>query len=326
MTPRPTHLRLLPKNASATPSLPPLVYWRDNFLASKINVADKTRKMYILVIDQFIAFVGQSHWVPTRFDVLAFLNSLKPRVSETTVHTYWRTLRTWFNFIDVLGGFGDCPNPADEIKRLKLAPTKPQKIPKGYSEEHIEDLFVHLLTGCPVTIQATRDVTLLQLLYRSGMRSGEVATLQRKHLDLSNNRIALDSSNTKTNTDRDVYFGSGVVCGLRNWLNILDERNYKSDWVFPAIKRWGKSIILLPDHITPHGIWLMLKRRLREAGVPDNTVHGFRHTFTREAMQAGIPLSSIQRQLGHSSPAMVLHYAQAWRNDQKESFKNWGDN
>jgi len=326
MTPHPTYLHLLPKNISAQSSLPPLVYWRNDFIAGKINVAAKTRKMYVSVIDRYIAFVGQSHWPPTRLGVLDFLASLKPCVSQTTVHSYWRILRTWFNFIDVLGGFEGCPNPADEIKRLKLAPKKPQKIPKGYAEKDVDCLFSYLRSICPATVQTTRDTTLLQLLYRTGMRSGEAATLERKHLDLSNHHIVLDSSNTKTHADRDVYFGSGVVGSLRHWLDMLDERDYEADWVFPAIKRWGKSVILLPDPLQPHGIWLMLKRRLREAGVPANTVHGFRHTFTREVMQAGIPLSSIQRQLGHSSPAMVLHYAQAWRNDQQESFRNWGDN
>jgi len=67
--------------------------------------------------------------------------------------------------------------------------------------------------------------------------------LQRTHLELCQNHITLDSDNTKTHADRDVYFGSDVVFSLRNW----------------------------------------------------------------------------------SSPAMVLHYAKAWRNDQKDSFKNWGD-
>jgi len=326
MTPHPTYLHLLPKNTAAQPALPPLITWRNTFITGKINVAPKTRQMYISVIDQYIAFVGQSHWPPARLDVLNFLHSLKPRVSQTTVHTYWRTLRTWFNFIDVLDGFEEAPNPADEIKRLKLAPKKPQKIPKGYAEADVDCLFSYLRSIYPETVQTARDTTLLQLLYRTGMRSGEVATLERKYLDLSNHHIALDSCNTKTNADRDVYFGSGVVDSLRHWLDILDEHHYQADWVFPAIKRWGKSIILLPNPLQPHGIWLMLKRRLRKAGVPDNTVHGFRHTFTREVMQAGIPLSSIQRQLGHSSPVMVLHYAQAWRNDQQESFKNWGDN
>lgn len=323
MTP-PAYLRLLPKNIPAHPS-PPLIQWRNTFLCSKVNVAAKTRQMYISVIDQYTAFVGQTHWPPTRLDVLDFLHSLRSRVSQTTVHTYWRTLRTWFNFIDVLDGFEGRPNPAAEIKRLKLAPKKPRKIPKGYATEDVDRLFSYLLSG-PETPQTVRDVTLLQLLYRTGMRSGEVATLERKHLDLANHHIALDSGNTKTNADRDVYFGAGVVAGLRHWLAMLDERHYEAGWVFPAIKRWGKSVILLSVPLQPHGIWLMLRRRLREAGLPANTVHGFRHTFTREVMQAGLPLSSIQRQLGHSSPAMVLHYAQAWRNDQQESFKNWGDN
>lgn len=318
-----SHLRLV-KDAGCR-NTPGLAHWRQDFLAAKKSRSVKTRRMYEIVIDQFVNSVGEQHWPPTRFDVVDFLHHLEQRVSHTTVHTYWRTLRTWFNYIDALDGFGNAPNPAEQIKRLKLAPPNPRKIPKGYATSDIEK-FLQYLDGLPKDNPLNvRDATLVHLLYRTGMRSGEAASLQCNDLDLRDYHIALDSENTKTHEDRDVYFGKNIASRLLDWLTVLDGRGYEYPWVFPAGKVWGKSVILLKKPITPHGILETVKRRLDEAGLPPNTVHALRFTFTREAMQAGKPLSSIQRQLGHSSPAMVLYYARAWAIDQKGSFCDWGD-
>ena len=142
---------------------------------------------------------------------------------------------------------------------------------------------------------------------------------------LRQNFVYIDADIAKTDEDRQAYFGRKVMRDIRNWVDVLNERSYERPWIFSAGKVWGKSTILLKNHITQRGALEMLKRRLKAAGLPPNTIHAFRHTFTREAMQAGKPLNAIQRQLGHSSPAMVLHYAKAWRSDQEEAFKNWGD-
>jgi integrase len=47
--------------------------------------------------------------------------------------------------------------------------------------------------------------------------------------------------------------------------------------------------------------------------------------FTKEAMRKGKSLSSIQRQLGHASPDMVLRYAQVFSLEQEQEFIDFGD-
>jgi integrase len=54
-------------------------------------------------------------------------------------------------------------------------------------------------------------------------------------------------------------------------------------------------------------------------------VHDLRHSFTKEAMRQKKSLASLQRQLGHATPDMVLRYAKVFCQEQAEEFCNFGD-
>jgi integrase len=82
---------------------------------------------------------------------------------------------------------------------------------------------------------------------------------------------------------------------------------------------------MLDEPLTISGINQMFHRRLRQIGLPIYRVHDLRHSFTKEAIRQGKPLSSIQKQLGHASSEMVLRYAQAFNLDQQEAFSDFGD-
>ena len=90
---------------------------------------------------------------------------------------------------------------------------------------------------------------------------------------------------------------------------------------FPSIR--GKKIT--HDPITVSGVNQMFHRRLKAAGLPMYRVHDWRHTFTKAAMRGKKPLSSIQKQLGHASPDMVMRYAKVFSLEQAQDFSDFGD-
>ena len=51
------------------------------------------------------------------------------------------------------------------------------------------------------------------------------------------------------------------------------------------------------------------KRACRKAGLDDLHFHDCRHTFATRLIQAGVDLYTVQRLLGHKSPAMTARYA-----------------
>lgn len=102
----------------------------------------------------------------------------------------------------------------------------------------------------------------------------------------------------------------------------MSDYGYRGVWVFPSI--CGQKP--LEEALTVSGINQMFHRRLQQAELPIYRVHDLRHTFTKEAIRQGISLASLQRQLGHATPDMVLWYAKAFSEDQEREFINFGDN
>lgn len=87
--------------------------------------------------------------------------------------------------------------------------------------------------------------------------------------------------------------------------------------LFPALGRWGSTS--RPDMadrgLSRAGIDTILKRLARQAGVSDDELrrahpHGFRHLAAHLAVEAGVPLPTIQKALGHSSIATTSIYVE----------------
>lgn len=86
---------------------------------------------------------------------------------------------------------------------------------------------------------------------------------------------------------------------------ILERRHFGSDspLCFPHPRTGGR--------ITYGSAEKSLKRAIRYAGVPHGHAHDFRHSYARRLERAGVPLSVIQRQLGHRSLSHTHLYSTA---------------
>ncbi|MCB0165293.1 MAG: site-specific integrase, partial [Anaerolineae bacterium] len=296
-------------------------FWRDEFLEiKKVRLEESTRRNYRQAITLYINFVGETHWPPTRFDVIDFLNIVQARASQVTAFSYWSILRGWFGYIAKLGGFGNFPNPAQQIEELELAPTNPKIKPKGIPKKHIDTLFSYLRSSSD-KLTDVRDLTLLHFLYRTGARSGEAAQLKLHMLDLDSKCVNIPAEGEKSDEDREFYFGDKVKTDLCSWLDRLHDHGYREKWIFPSTR--GEK--LLDDPLTVSGINQMFHRRLEQVGLPMYRVHDLRHTFTKEAIRQAKSLASLQKQLGHSSPDMVLRYAKCFNHEHEQDFINFGD-
>ncbi len=240
-----------------------------------------------------------------------------------TAFIYWSVLRTWFNYIEVAGGFGEYPNPATQIRNMKLSPIEPKPEPKGIPERHIKQLF-NMLDNLPDTTINRRDKVLLLFIWRTGARSGEASGLRRSQLYLDDHYAVLNAEETKSKKERKLVFGNRVKEELHKWLSYLDSLGYESEFVFPSVGHAGHSKPRLYP-ITVSGTRSMFRRRCDQAGVPEYTVHEFRHTFTKDALRAKKNPDSIRRQLGHRDIRMVMYYAQVFDEGQMEDFCTFGD-
>ena len=101
---------------------------------------------------------------------------------------------------------------------------------------------------------------------------------------------------------------NGALRYLSDWLAV---RGTEAGPLFTAINKGGKLAktgSVYPG-ITPNGLAKMLAKRLVAAGiVADTTWHDFRRTFAGNLLDNGADLSTVQKLMGHSSPATTGAY------------------
>jgi integrase len=71
----------------------------------------------------------------------------------------------------------------------------------------------------------------------------------------------------------------------------------------------GSSVPVLPAYDDPHSITQAFDRLVKRLGLKNLTFHDTRHDFASRLAQAGVPLLTIGKLLGHKSMVMTMRYA-----------------
>ena len=157
-----------------------------------------------------------------------------------------------------------------------------QRLPRDVQDKDLEQLFA--------AIESERDRAMFLLMLRCGLRVGEVRNLALDDLYLysipgSLPRLWLRGKGDK---ERVVYLSSQALAALEAWLELRRDGNDRAVFV----NRSGKRL-------TVTGIQLQLAAYCQRAGVWV-TCHQFRHTFGRHMIEARVPVTTIQKLMGHA--------------------------
>ena len=186
-------------------------------------------------------------------------------------------------------------NPARRLKRVKV----PQKIKKPYTaeeREHLKDV-----------AKTERDVAIMELLYSTAGRIGEVVALNRDDVDFVNREIIIYGQKGKK--ERKVYLTEGCVYHLKKYLESRDDNN-------PALFVRGRKPY---NRLGRQAIQDMLRKLGAEAGVHAHP-HKFRRTLLTDAGARGEPLQEIQAYAGHAKSDTTMLYVSVKQESVKASF------
>lgn len=167
---------------------------------------------------------------------------------------------------------------------LTKGPKKDKLLPKFLYYNELEKLF----DACDLTsIEGIRDRLLLEMLYATGMRIGELEKIKVNDVNLYDNSIKILG---KGNKERIVYFGDYA----REILDMyLDKRDDASDYLF--ISNRGNP---LSAREARYIIDKLVKRACLNTKV---SPHMIRHSFATHLLNEGCDLLSVQELLGHES-------------------------
>jgi integrase/recombinase XerC len=176
-------------------------------------------------------------------------------------------------------------NPIEQVSSPKLD----KRLPSFLTREEMEKLL-----GAPdlSTPLGQRDRALLELLYASGLRVSELASLTPEQIDLNSNEIRVWGKGSK---ERMVLMGEPAAAALKSYLKegrtkLLGKK--RSQALF--LNRYGQRL-------PARSVQRLLEGHAKKAGIGKRVhPHMLRHTFATHMLDGGADLRVVQELLGHA--------------------------
>jgi len=206
----------------------------------------------------------------------------KRKSSRVTIDNIRRILSSFFSWLEDEDYI--VKSPVRRIHKIKTA----KMIKETYTDEALE----LMRDNCT----SLRDISIIDLLASSGMRVGEMVTLNRDDINFNERECVVFG---KGNKERLAYFDARTKIHLQNY---LDSRTDDNNALFVSLK-------------SPHERLMIggVETRLRELGqrlrIPKVHPHKFRRTLATSAIDKGMPIEQVQHLLGHQKIDTTMHYA-----------------
>lgn len=209
------------------------------------------------------------------------------RLALTAVRSFYRWRATRLGAVDVTAGY---PVP----KRWGRAPRK-------YTAEDLRKLFRAARESYPEP-GPLRDTTLLLLLFTTGLRREEIATLTVDQLELGE-RTGLVRCIGKGAKERTIPIEGPIVAKLTEWLLARSELPVQDDTVFVQVSKNRRGAKL-----TVRAVEMIVERCAKRAGLKEWGVHRFRITFATTQYDDGADIERIRVLMGHESIETTRRY------------------
>lgn len=203
-----------------------------------------------------------------------------------------RTLSAWRAYYRWLAKRSSIErNPCDGLR----APKQPRNLPKALGADQAGAL----LDAEPDDALESRDRAMAELLYSSGLRLSELASLNLDaHLDLKENEVTVLGKRNKTRT---VPIGGKAKEALLSW--IQERRSIaKPDEIALFVNKFGRRL-------SNGGIATRLSRWAQKQGLGVHVhPHMLRHSFASHLLQSSGDLRAVQELLGHENISTTQIY------------------
>ncbi len=215
---------------------------------------------------------------------------LEKKLSNRSVNRKISSLQAYYNFL--LKTQQIEKNPLVKHKSLKVS----EKVQVPFSQKEMKAVMENSFAE---DFEGIRDRLIIELLYSTGMRRGELIAIKTVDVDVNNKELKVRG---KGNKERLVPILSSVVKTLKLYLEEREKlEEIKEDYLFLTKK--GKQLY-------PGLVYRVVKLYFR--GVSTKTKispHVLRHTFATHLLNEGADLNSIKSLLGHESLASTQIYA-----------------
>ena len=269
------------------------------YLEAERNSSEHTIRNYLSDLRQFQNFLGsaKSPESITRLDVRGFIVELQRKnKSAVSISRKISSVRSFLRFMVDEGLI--TTNPAEGLPLPRQKKTLPRFLDVNDAVRLVE------APGSD-TASGLRDRAILETLYSTGMRIGELVELRMDSVDLISGLARVRGKGKK---QRIVPVGGKAIESLEKYIARRHEllsnskKDIKKDANALFLNRWGGKL-------TPRSICRMVDKYMLAAGKKAGiSPHSLRHSFATHLLNAGADLRTVQELLGHASLSATQVY------------------
>ena len=267
-----------------------------DYVTLEQGLSPNTREAYQRDLVRFAGFCAErgktSPGKITRRNILDYLMSERDRgLSVNSVSRNWVAIKVFFSYLQREGLLDKNVTDAMDSPRLWRI------LPATLSTREVDRL---LASSIGNDRRALRDRALLELMYATGMRVSEAATLTLDDLHLDSDYLRCMGKGGKV---RVIPFGQTAGDRLKRYLSEA-RPEFVND-------KTGREVFLTyrGKGFSRKGIWKLIKQQAVRAGITKPvSPHTMRHSFASHLLANGAPLRVIQEMLGHADIATTQIY------------------
>ena len=260
--------------------------------------SDRTIKYYRVTIEHLLKNVVSPIRKITTEMMRAYLVDYQKinNCGKTTVDNIRRNISSFFSWLEEEDYI--LKSPMRRIHKIKTQKTVKNII----SDEEIEKL----RDNC----KNIRDTAMIDLLYSTGIRVGELVKLNIEDIDFSERECVVFGKGDK---ERRVYFDAKSKIHLKNYIESRKDNN-------PAL---FVTLNAPYDRLKISGVEIRIRELGRMLNLEKVHPHKFRRTMATRAIDKGMPIEQVQKILGHSQIDTTMQYAIVNQNNVKASHRKY---
>lgn len=246
---------------------------------------DTTIDQYLRTARRFFGTAQKGYRQATKDDIKYYLAQRSVQVAPNTLVNEKRNLSSLFGWLHDEGHIAR--NPAKSIK------VRGEDVEITFFSVE-EEIALRDVRG------SLRDRALVAFLLSTGVRVGELVSMNRLNVDLKNDSVTFRGEKSRKGKFRTVYLDARA----RRYLGLyLAERKDENPALFVSERLYDGQ----PRRLGSAAIEKVTKRICAEAGISGKgTVHVFRRTFATRLAEKGCPIDIIQELMGHADPGTTL--------------------
>ena len=271
-----------------------------SYISDIRGLSENTVKSYRVDLEEWAVFldkIGSSIETFSPEDAKGYVREMMAEFSERSILRKLTALRTFYGYLERRSLVLSDPFAGISMRR------KESRLPSVLTEDEVKQL---LSLPCE-SFSEERDHTLFLLIYNSGMRIGEVLSVDVGDIDFNKRRILITGKGDK---ERFVFFSPGTADELRLYLA------KRADYLAKIGKSEEKALFIgikggrLPFS-SAHIIFDEYRARL--GWQKEFTPHTLRHSFATHMMDRGADIRLVQELLGHESISTTQIYTHVSR-------------